>query len=168
MTRTCQAVRVGTVDPGKAFRRTAWTSCGGLETPLLLSFVFPQQVWAPWCVPLCDRGWGSAWLPMPLSLPLLPPAGGLTNSLPTPPSPAEPRHPLARGPPLPWAQGAETNHRPQDFIGTCLEGTSAGYWVFELTSHSCPPPWQAWTSSSQGQLLSPQGSQAHLPITSSL
>lgn len=78
-------------------RRTAWTSCGGLETPLLLSFVFPQQVWAPWCVPLCDRGWGSAWLPCPCPCPAPPhPAGGAAGQLP----PDSPLHQLS--PVTPW------------------------------------------------------------------
>lgn len=97
MTRTCQTV--GTVDGEGIQRRTAWTKLWrrrNASFPLL--YLSPASLVPPWCVPLCDRGQGSAWLPCPVPalLPATPQEELQANSLLTPPSPAEPPHSLAR------------------------------------------------------------------------
>lgn len=142
---------------GKAFREQLGQSCGGIETPLLLSFILPQQVWCPIGVSPCVAEGGDlpgSHAPVPALLPSTPQEGLQANSLLTPPSPAEPPHSLGRdhAASLPWAQGAETSHRLQDFGGTCLEGTPTSYWVFELTSCSSHTPGRLGSLAPRGQL----------------
>lgn len=72
---------------GKAFREQLGQSCGGIETPLLLSFILPQQVWCPIGVsPFVAEGGDlpGSHAPVPALLPSTPQEGLQANSLLTP------------------------------------------------------------------------------------